>query len=44
MTGAHALVEAISSYKAESTPDVHSLQALHAAMPVPDPIDAVSSV
>src|SRR5574338_1086381 len=30
MTGAQALIEAIGSYKAESTPDVHSLQDLHA--------------
>jgi carbamoyl-phosphate synthase large subunit len=41
MTGAQALVEAISSYKAESTPDVHSLQDLHAKR---SSMDAVSSV
>jgi carbamoyl-phosphate synthase large subunit len=41
MTGAQALVEAISSYKAGSTPHVHSLQYLHA---IQDSMDAVSSV
>jgi carbamoyl-phosphate synthase large subunit len=40
MTGAQALIEAISSYKAESTPDVHSLQDLHAMR---SSMDAVSS-
>ena len=41
MTGAQALVEAIGSYKAESTPNVHSLQDLHAMR---SSMDAVSSV
>jgi carbamoyl-phosphate synthase large subunit len=41
MTGAQALVEAIGSYKAESAPDVHSLQDLHAMR---SSMDAVSSV
>ena len=41
MTGAQALVEAIVSFEAKSTPDVHSLQELHAKQ---DSMDAVSSV
>lgn len=41
MTGAQALVEAIAAYEAKSTPDVHSLQELHARR---DTVDAVSSV
>jgi len=41
MTGAQALVEAIGSYHAERTPDVHSLQDLHAMR---SSMDAVSSV
>jgi carbamoyl-phosphate synthase large subunit len=41
MTGAQALVEAIASFEAQSTPDVHSLQELHAKQ---GSMDAVSSV
>jgi carbamoyl-phosphate synthase large subunit len=41
MTGAQALVEAIAAYEAKSTPNVHSLQELHA---VRNSVDAVSSV
>ena len=41
MTGAQALVEAIATYQSKTTPDVHSLQELHA---VRNTVDAVSSV
>jgi carbamoyl-phosphate synthase large subunit len=41
ITGAQALVEAIAAYEAKNTPDVHSLQELHA---VRNTVDAVSSV
>jgi carbamoyl-phosphate synthase large subunit len=40
MTGAQALVEAIGAYTAQSTPNVHSLQDLHAMR---SSVDAVSS-
>ena len=40
MTGAQALVEAIAAGAADSTPDVHSLQELHA---IQNSLDAVSS-
>ncbi len=40
MTGAQALVEAIAAGAADSTPDVHSLQELHAMR---NTVDAVSS-
>ncbi|HEU0252150.1 MAG TPA: ATP-grasp domain-containing protein, partial [Pyrinomonadaceae bacterium] len=40
MTGAQALVEAIAAGAADSTPDVHSLQELHA---IQSSLDAVSS-
>jgi len=41
MTGAQALVEAIAAYGAQSAPNVHSLQELHAMR---SSMDAVSSV
>jgi carbamoyl-phosphate synthase large subunit len=41
MTGAQALVEAIAAFGAENTPNVHSLQELHAMR---SSMDAVSSV
>jgi len=41
MTGAQALVEAIAACEAQSTPDVHSLQDLHATR---SSLDAVSSI
>ena len=40
MTGAQALIEAIGAYRAQSTPNVHSLQDLHAMR---SSMDAVSS-
>jgi carbamoyl-phosphate synthase large subunit len=41
MTGAHALVEAISAAESHATPNVHSLQELHERR---DTVDAVTSV
>jgi len=41
MTGAQALVEAITASSAENTPNVHSLQELHAMR---SSMDAVSSL
>jgi carbamoyl-phosphate synthase large subunit len=41
MTGAQALVEAIAAFSAENTPNVHSLQELHAMR---SSMDAVSSL